>query len=116
MQRLEVSGALRPIYGSLGVKRLIPLSTYLKVHTLCDKSRQLDAVFLISVYNGLKFCPSLLEIVRIRVHTTNLRRFTLMMALNVAAVLDARASAANAVCGDAALLRKNSILLKDILI
>ena len=23
MQRLEVSGALRPIYGSLGVKRLI---------------------------------------------------------------------------------------------
>ena len=24
MQRLEVSGAVRPIYGSLGVKRLIP--------------------------------------------------------------------------------------------
>jgi len=28
MQRLEVSGAVRPIYGSLGVRRLI------KVHTL----------------------------------------------------------------------------------
>jgi len=26
MQRLEVSGAVRPIYGSLGVKRLIYLS------------------------------------------------------------------------------------------
>jgi len=26
MQRLEVSGAVRPIYGSLGVKRLIVLS------------------------------------------------------------------------------------------
>jgi len=25
MQRLEVSGAVRPIYGSLGVKRLISL-------------------------------------------------------------------------------------------
>jgi len=25
MQRLEVSGAVRPIYGSLGVKRLIKL-------------------------------------------------------------------------------------------
>ena len=27
MQRLEVSGAVRPIYGSLGVKRLIAQST-----------------------------------------------------------------------------------------
>ena len=26
MQRLEVSGAVRPIYGSLGVKRLMPLT------------------------------------------------------------------------------------------
>jgi len=31
MQRLEVSGAVRPIYGSLGVKRLIYLHvSYLK--------------------------------------------------------------------------------------
>jgi len=28
MQRLEVSGALQPIYGSLGVKRLITVSHY----------------------------------------------------------------------------------------
>ena len=27
MQRLEVSGAVRPIYGSLGVKRLIEILT-----------------------------------------------------------------------------------------
>ena len=92
------------------------LSTYLKFHILCDKRRQLHAVFLINVYNGLKFCPSLLEIVRNRAHTPNLRRFTLMLVLNVAAVLDARASVANSVCGDAALLRKNSILRKDLLI
>jgi len=30
MQRLEVSGAIRPIYGSLGVKRLISLNCILK--------------------------------------------------------------------------------------
>jgi hypothetical protein len=32
MQRLEVSGAVRPIYGSLGVKRLIDILVSLKVH------------------------------------------------------------------------------------
>jgi len=33
MQRLEVSGAVRPIYGSLGVKRLIHLcSVFLTPH------------------------------------------------------------------------------------
>ena len=30
MQRLEVSGAVRPIYGSLGVKRLI--NKYIEMH------------------------------------------------------------------------------------
>ena len=29
MQRLEVSGAVRPIYGSLGFKRLLLLNNYL---------------------------------------------------------------------------------------
>ena len=31
MQRLEVSGAVRPIYGSLGVKRLTDSSTALRI-------------------------------------------------------------------------------------
>jgi len=34
MQRLEVSGAVRPIYGSLGVKRLINNHTYLLTYLL----------------------------------------------------------------------------------
>ena len=34
MQRLEVSGAVRPIYGSLGVKRLIKSGDTL-LHPLC---------------------------------------------------------------------------------
>jgi len=37
MQRLEVSGAVRPIYGSLGVKRLIVNKNYFRKHhySLC---------------------------------------------------------------------------------
>ena len=35
MQRLEVSGAVRPIYGSLGVKRLIK---YPRLNRSLDKS------------------------------------------------------------------------------
>ena len=30
MQRLEVSGAVRPIYGSLGIKRLISVKVFCK--------------------------------------------------------------------------------------
>ena len=37
MQRLEVSGAVRPIYGSLGVKRLIRKKKKKKVNKTCTK-------------------------------------------------------------------------------
>jgi len=43
MQRLEVSGAVRPIYGSLGVKRLIfPASTTPEPHWLLFLAKSLD--------------------------------------------------------------------------
>ena len=38
MQRLEVSGAVRPIYGSLGVKRL---STFIPNLILVERSKEL---------------------------------------------------------------------------
>ena len=41
MQRLEVSGAVRPIYGSLGVKRLKRTGLPLRIHfgpLVCDKA------------------------------------------------------------------------------
>ena len=38
MQRLEVSGAVRPIYGSLGVKRLIALNSDLVSSRLVSSS------------------------------------------------------------------------------
>ena len=40
MQRLEVSGAVRPIYGSLGVKRLIFIP-----HKLYSKNKKLTIIF-----------------------------------------------------------------------
>ena len=36
MQRLEVSGAVRPIYGSLGVKRLTSDAYILSIHSLIN--------------------------------------------------------------------------------
>ena len=60
MQRLEVNGAVRPIYGSLGVKRLTQKShgqltfTTLtvklsdKIHLNICKTNQLDAHFFIN--------------------------------------------------------------------
>ncbi|PNF18215.1 hypothetical protein B7P43_G17756 [Cryptotermes secundus] len=39
----------------------------LKLHTLCTTRHRLDALFLIHIYFGLKFCPSVLEIVGLRV-------------------------------------------------
>jgi hypothetical protein len=35
----------------------------LKLYTLCMRRHRLDALFLTEVYCGVKFCPSVLEIV-----------------------------------------------------
>ena len=35
MQRLDVSGAVRPIYGSLGVKRLIAITVSFSLTDVC---------------------------------------------------------------------------------
>jgi len=39
MQRLEVSGAVRPIYGSLGVKRLTALAGTISKNCYCKYGR-----------------------------------------------------------------------------
>jgi len=41
MQRLEVSGAVRPIYGSLGVKRLIQPASFSFLNILITSRQQL---------------------------------------------------------------------------
>ena len=54
MQRLEVSGAVRPIYGSLGVKRLIliflTLNWHISVALLDQYKRWLQSVN--TIYSG----------------------------------------------------------------
>jgi hypothetical protein len=49
----------------------------LKLHTLCMTRQHLDALFLIQVYLGSKFCPSVLEIVGPRVPGPHIRDFAL---------------------------------------
>ena len=39
MQHLEVSGAVRPIYRSLGVKRLSAQKSLVSVHSTCNQKR-----------------------------------------------------------------------------
>jgi hypothetical protein len=48
---------------------------HINFHTLWTKRRNLDALFLVNVYNGFKFCPSLLETVGIHVSVWNFKDF-----------------------------------------
>jgi hypothetical protein len=49
----------------------------LKFHTLRMRRHRLDALFLTHVYFGSKFCPSVLEIVGLRVPARCIRDFAL---------------------------------------
>jgi hypothetical protein len=53
---------------------------FLKLHTLHDRRLHLDALFFISVYSGLKCCPSLLDTTGIRVPSRNVRNSSLFTA------------------------------------
>ena len=46
MQRLEVSGAVRPIYGSLGVKLLIPTKCQILMYVMQNWARDSITVIL----------------------------------------------------------------------
>jgi hypothetical protein len=72
---------------------------HLEFHTLSDRRCHLDALFLLNVYNGSKFCPTLLETFGLRVPDRNFRDFKLFhVDLNRRNCPSARcASAANAI-------------------
>jgi hypothetical protein len=58
---------------------VIPLALEeLKLHTLYIRRHRLDALFLTQVYFGLKFCPSVLKIVGLRVPAWYIRDFALL--------------------------------------
>jgi hypothetical protein len=73
-----------------------------KFHTLRKRRYHLDALFLIQVYLGSKFCPSVLETDGLRGPTRHLRDFPLFYVCpTIKNCPSARcASAANVVCRD----------------
>jgi hypothetical protein len=84
---------------------------------LLRRRYHLDALFLIQAYRGLKYCPSLLEAVGLRVPTRYLRDFSMF---NFSPSLEnspsARcASAANIVCRDFDVFKINVVSLSHIL-
>jgi hypothetical protein len=53
----------------------------LNLPTLHNRRRHFDALFLINVFNGTKYCPSALETDGIHVPTRNIRNFACSLAL-----------------------------------
>jgi hypothetical protein len=77
----------------------------------------IDALFLNQAYRGLKYCPSLLEAVGLRVPTRNLRDFSMFnFSTSLKNCPSARcASAANVVCRDFDVFKTNIVSLSHIL-
>jgi hypothetical protein len=61
---------------------------HLKLHTLHKRRDHLDALFLIQVYLGSKFCPSVMETVGLRVPTRHLLCSTFALQLKTVLLLD----------------------------
>jgi hypothetical protein len=74
----------------------------LKLHTLHMRRHRLDALFLPLVSFGFKFCPSVLEIVGLRVPAQYIRDFALFNVCSSSKNCPSArcASAANIVCKD----------------
>jgi hypothetical protein len=88
---------------------------FLKLHTLHDRRLHLDALFLISVCSGLKWCPSLLDTTGIRVPSRNVRNSSLFTATCTNSPTARRVTAANRACKDVDIFRKAVTSLKQFL-
>jgi hypothetical protein len=82
------------------------------------RRHRLDALFIIQVYLGSKFCPSFLEIVGLRVSARYIRDFALFSVCSSCRnCLSTRcASAANVVCRDVDVFGAKNLLLNHIII
>jgi hypothetical protein len=49
----------------------------MKINTLSAQKLHLDVNFLTNVFNGLKYCPNILETIDLRVSNRNFRDFSL---------------------------------------
>jgi hypothetical protein len=56
---------------------------HLNLHTLINRRRHLDELFLVNVYNGYTFCPSSTETVGNRAPSPNFRDFCLLLVLHI---------------------------------
>jgi hypothetical protein len=90
----------------------------LRGHTLPMRRHCLDALFLTQVYFGFKFCPSLLEIIGLRVPTRYIRDFALFSVSSSSKNCSSAkcASAANVVRRDVDVLHINNFLYYAIII
>jgi hypothetical protein len=93
---------------------LLLLKLKLKLHTLRTRRDRLDALFLLQVYFGSKFCPSVLEIVGLRVPARYIRDFALFnVCSSTKNCPSARcAAAANAVCKEVDVFGTRKVLTK----
>jgi hypothetical protein len=86
----------------------------LNLRTLHIRRRHFDTFFLINVFNGAKYCPSILERVGIRVLTRKIRNFT-TFSCSFSHFPSARCvSAANAVCKSKDIFSKSWLRLRNI--
>jgi hypothetical protein len=99
-------------------KPIIIIISIIKLHTLPKRRDHFNALFLIQVYLGSKFCPSVLETVGLRVPTRHLRDFSLFYVCpTIKNCPSARwASAANVVCRDSDVFRRYNVSLEHILL
>jgi hypothetical protein len=89
----------------------------LKFHTLRMRRHSIDALFLTQDYFGFKFCPSVLEIVGLRVPARHIRDFALFNVCSSSKNCPSArcASAANVVCRDVEVFRAGNVHLNHFL-
>jgi hypothetical protein len=87
------------------------------LHSLRMRRHRLDSLFLTSVYFGSKFCPSVLEIFRLRVPAQYIRGFVLFNVCSSCKSCPSAgcASAADFACRDVDVLGAKNVLLNHTL-
>jgi hypothetical protein len=81
------------------------------------RRHRLDALFLSEVYRGVKFCPSVLEIVGLRVPARYIRDYALFNVCSSSKNCPSArfASAANVVCKDVDVFRAGNVHINTFL-
>jgi hypothetical protein len=89
----------------------------LKMRTLCMRRHRLDAFFLPEVYRGVKFCPSVLGIVGLRVPARYIRDFAMFNVCSSSKNCPSArcASAANVVCKDVDVFGAGNVRINHLL-